>query len=306
MSIFVYLFNNLYLYSTIMLLFIKDIKYFCFRLYFNTYFYIKHLFSPKRNKLYNGNRNEKIIISLTTYSKRIKYVYKTIESLFSQTIKPDKIILWLDENEFNINSIPKTLKKQIKCGLEIGFCENIKSYKKIVPTLKKYQNDIIITADDDILYPKNFIEKLYIAYLDDKIENNDKKSVYCNYSFKFLDNNLFPKARNISYLFSYVGTGGGCLFPPHILPDDIFNKDLFMKLAENHDDAFISVLLLKNNIKVHNVNENYLTYVKLIHKRLIFNTQGIGLWRINLEKSNGTGATIKRCLEYYGIELERV
>ena len=109
----------------------KQLKYFIFKLYYNTYFYIKYLSSTKTNRLYqNNNRKEKIVVSLTTYNKRTKTVYKTIESIFNQTIKPNKIILWLDKDEFNINNIPKTLKKQINQGLEIDFYTILNHIKK--------------------------------------------------------------------------------------------------------------------------------------------------------------------------------
>ena len=37
-----------------------------------------------------------LIISLTSYGNKLQLLYLTIESLLHQTIKPNKIILWLD------------------------------------------------------------------------------------------------------------------------------------------------------------------------------------------------------------------
>lgn len=102
------------------------------------------------DKLFSIN-NSKVIVSLTTYNKRIYDVYLAIESIMQQTVKPSKIILWLDENEFRPDNIPNSLILQQKRGLEIRFCANIKSYKKLIPTLKNYSNDIIITIDDDVI-----------------------------------------------------------------------------------------------------------------------------------------------------------
>lgn len=277
----------------------KQLKYFIFKLYYNSYFYLKYIFSPKINRLHQQNdRKENIIVSLTTYNKRTKTVYKTIESIFNQTTKPDKIILWLDKDEFNINNIPKTLKKQIKQGLEIDFYHNIKSYKKIVPTLKKYPNNIIITTDDDILYPKDFIEKLYNAYL------LDNTKIYCNYSFKFLNKYYRPTTniKELQYLFTYIGTGAGALFPPKILPNEIFDEELFTKIAPIHDDIFISTLCMKYGIKIKNVNTDYMKYIKLLQKRTVFDTQSIGLVKQNY-KQHKTEVQLKQCLEYFGLEL---
>lgn len=39
-----------------------------------------------------------IIVSLTTYGRRIHSVYMAIESVMEQTMKPNRIILWLDHS----------------------------------------------------------------------------------------------------------------------------------------------------------------------------------------------------------------
>ena len=83
-----------------------------------------------------------------------------------------------------------------KNGLTIKWCKNIKSYKKLIPALQEYSNDIIITADDDIYYPENWLKILYethkqhpeniIAHRSKKITLNDKKEIssYNNWQIK--------------------------------------------------------------------------------------------------------------------------
>lgn len=38
------------------------------------------------------------------------------------------------------------------------------SYKKIIPSLKEYPENIIFTCDDDIFYPKGWLKDLYEDY----------------------------------------------------------------------------------------------------------------------------------------------
>jgi len=52
-----------------------------------------------------------IIVSLTTYGKRLQQVYLTIESLMQQSMKPNKIVLWLDYS-FQDKRLPQLLKQQ--------------------------------------------------------------------------------------------------------------------------------------------------------------------------------------------------
>ena len=103
-------------------------------------------------------REQKIIVSLTSYPQRIDIVYKVIDSLLRQSLKPDVVVLWLARDEFprQEQSLPRELRRYIKFGLTIRWCENLRSYKKLIPSLKAYPSDTIVTADDDILYPENF------------------------------------------------------------------------------------------------------------------------------------------------------
>ncbi|ETK07044.1 hypothetical protein T230_09220, partial [Tannerella sp. oral taxon BU063 isolate Cell 1/3] len=77
-----------------------------------------------------------------------------------QTQKAKRIILWLAKDEFSKEEIPLILQKQQSRGLEIRFCEDVRQYKKLIPSLKLFPNDPIITVDDDYIYPIDFIERL--------------------------------------------------------------------------------------------------------------------------------------------------
>ena len=55
--------------------------------------YMKH--PIRRNGINQVKRKENIIVSLTSYPKRIGTVWLTIETLLRQSVKPDEIILWL-------------------------------------------------------------------------------------------------------------------------------------------------------------------------------------------------------------------
>ena len=102
--------------------------------------------------------NNNITVSLTTFGKRIDDVYLAIESIAKQTLKPNRVILWLSKDEFFNKKLPITLTNLQKRGLEIKYCKDLKSYNKIIPTIKECPNDLIITIDDDIIYNFDLIE----------------------------------------------------------------------------------------------------------------------------------------------------
>ena len=100
-----------------------------------------------------------IIVSLTTHGRRIYEVYLAIESIMQGSRKPDRIVLWLSSDIQGV-SLPLTLLKQMKRGLIVKFTEDIGPYTKLVPALTEYPDSVIVTIDDDILYPYDTLELL--------------------------------------------------------------------------------------------------------------------------------------------------
>ncbi|MCQ8212124.1 hypothetical protein NON08_06250 [Cetobacterium somerae] len=250
---------------------------------------------------YEETKEPQIIVSLTTYNKRIYDVHLTIESLFRQTIMPNKIILWLAEDEFNENSIPEMLKRLQKKGLEIGFCKDLKSYKKLIPTLKKYPNQIVITVDDDVIYPYDFLENMYIEYL------KDKECVYFYRGHKM----TFDKKRKINTYDNWIGdyqgeektfltlpTGiGGVLYPPKCFDKEILDESQFMKLAPRADDIWFKAMTLKNGVKCKKIK-----LTKEFHKKFINleDGQDIALCKVNVNE-NQNNIQLKAVFDYYNL-----
>lgn len=201
-------------------------------------------------------RTERVIISLTSYGHRVSSILPfTIYSLLRQTYKPDVILLWLDADNWNEENIPESLKKFRKCGLTIKFCEDIKSYKKLIPTLELFPNDLIITTDDDIFYRKNMVERLIDYY------KKDPSCVYAHRAHRVgfdSDGNLLPYNNWEEEISNEVGpivfpTGsGGCLYKRSLLYKDICDKNLFMRLTPKADDVWFYFMerLQKTNCKV--------------------------------------------------------
>ncbi len=226
-----------------------------------------------------------IIVSLTTYGKRIYDVHLAIESILQQTDKPTKILLWLAEDEFADTEIPLLLKKQQARGLEIYFCEDIRSYKKIIPTIKAYPSAVIVTIDDDTIYPTNFLEKLLLAYK----KNPRAIYFYRGKEISIKNNQLMPyrkwplaKNEGLTSL-KFMPTGvGGVLYPPGCFFEDVTNASIFMDLCPNADDIWLKAMSLLNNYPcslidtTNNFNNSFVT---------IPNSQNNALWKKNLDNN---------------------
>ena len=107
-----------------------------------------------------------IIVSLTSFPERMREIHYCIFSLLYQTLKPHKVILWLAEDQFpnKEDDLPEEVLHFKKHGLTIGWYKDIRSYKKLIPTLLEYPDYYIVTADDDIFYPKDWLEQIWQAH----------------------------------------------------------------------------------------------------------------------------------------------
>lgn len=247
--------------------------------------------------------DKEVIVSLTSYGPRIQDVHLTIESLMQQTRKANRIILWLSENE-KTKELPMALQLQQSRGLEIRYCKDIRSYKKLIPTLKLYPEAIIITVDDDCLYNIDVIDRLYRSYLTDKscvhcltgseiaIENG-KIEPYKKW--KPLKINAFGK--------QILTTGvGGVLYPPHIFTDEIFNESVFMSICPTADDIWFKAMELIAGVKVKRAEVHNTSGVEFITNE--------ASQVVNLNSTNVNGGQndvqIKTVFEKYGITAQSI
>jgi hypothetical protein len=221
--------------------------------------------------------DQELVVSLTTYDERLYDVYLTIESVMQQTRKANRIVLIL-ANELKGKTLPMSLQLQQKRGLEIHYYRDIKSYKKLIPTLKKYPNEVIITVDDDVVYDIDMIDKLVIAYLD------NPNHIYYNrgHKMKLLTATEFDKYDNWEWFISSLDasplnfpTGvGGILYPPNALNEAVYDEDTFQKICPYADDIWFKAMSLLNGKtpkKVYTRNakgEDYLENRKVQNKAL--------------------------------------
>ena len=215
-----------------------------------------------RNEFYNSNtqldinhtpREKKIILSLTTFPPRFKFIPITLQSLLKQTVRPDKIIVWLGNDS---KEITEEMKSYEQYGVEFIFMEdNLMPHKKFIYAIQQYPEDIIITADDDIIYPEDYIQVLMDSY---RKYPNYISARRVHYITRKSNGNLFPYnnwINNFSLLrkpsHRLLATGGaGVLYPPHSLPQQAFNAELIKKYCLKADDIWLKFMELLNGTKV--------------------------------------------------------
>lgn len=254
-------------------------------------------------------REKKVIISLTTIPSRLEKVWLTTESLLRQKKKPDKVILWLAEDEFQGIEIPETLIQQQKRGLEIRYCRNLRSYKKFYYTMLEYRNDYVLVVDDDFIYS----ERLVAEMMD--VSTHYPDCIVCNHAHKIRadKNGILPylrwirhenrKIREKNPSFSNFLTGcGGALYPVWLLNKELFRKDIFMEIAPTADDVWLNFNAWNSKVKII-MTEGILGCMIPVHS-----SSDTGLFLKNTVTKTESGECendfqIRKVLEYLDLDI---
>ena len=252
-----------------------------------------------------NKRNPELIVSLTSIPERIGTVALCLDSLLRQSLKPDRLILWISESNepdrpvISQASLPADLLRLIPRGLEIRWCKDIRSFRKIVPTIQEHPTALIVTADDDIFYPRHWLKALYDAY------QAEPQYVHCHRAHRIqYDTTGAPVPYNQWLMMAdgYQGpsfdlfptSGGGALYAPGHLHAEMLNESAFLSLCPKADDVWLKAMTILANApcKKEAKKSFPLVEVRIPNNRT--------LWSENVTL-NGNDPQIKAVAERYGV-----
>lgn len=209
---------------------------------------------------------------MTTTLQRLNLCRIAITSVVLQSRLPDQIILWVSEEGYLSDEgiEPPDLIEDVFLGLtpeqraliSVRWVGNTGPYRKLIPALRSFsKEDLIVTADDDIYYGHNWLEKLLAAHSKD---TGSKVVTACRvrektYNFlgikkSYLHWKLHKSSGTLKT--DYVITfGGGAVLSRSLFRDQDILDDAFLRVAPTADDLWYSKLLIRNGIKVSVVPE---------------------------------------------------
>ncbi len=248
--------------------------------------------------------NKDVIVSLTTHGKRIMTVHRAIESIMQQSVLPNRIVLYIGNQELDdANQLPVVIRRQMSRGLEVRFVPDEGPYTKLLPALREFPDSLIITVDDDNMYPFNTIERLIAAH-------NNHPDAICSLATRILQrdksNRLIPYSK-CPFLISpqdssspmYVAEGcGGVLYPPNAFSDEVFRRDRIELLSPKADDLWFKVMSLLNDTPVVGVH----SFFDCEYERYWDDdVQDIGLGKENLFQGEND-IQLRALLDYYHLD----
>lgn len=183
-----------------------------------------------------------LVVSLTSYPPRFPVLAMTVKSLLDQTVA-HRTILWIANKD--LPALPDDVRALERHGLEIRGCEDLLSYKKLIPCLAAFPDAFIVTADDDVYYPRHWLKQLVASYdpSDPAVvagrahllrwRDDGSALPYTEWEFDT------PRTRATEPRTALFPTGcGGVLYPPRSLPPEVMDESAFLELCRHGDDIW--------------------------------------------------------------------
>lgn len=183
----------------------------------------------------------KLVVSLTSYPPRFGTLALTLRTLLSQSVAPDEVVLWIADSDHG--KLPAEVLALRGDGLRIGRCDDLKSYKKIIPTLSEWPEAFVVTADDDVYYWPTWLAELVAEF------RADRPEVLCHRAHRvaLLDDGMPGpytsweieiEGEPASPLVFPTGVGG-VFYPPGALHERVLDLDLMQRLSPTADDVWL-------------------------------------------------------------------
>jgi len=239
-----------------------------------------------------------VTVTLTTVPGRLERVPIVIESLLRQIVKPDRLVLWLDEKLES--KVPELLRRQMERGLELRFVADIGPYTKVIYALEEFAGDLIVTCDDDVIYPAHWLAGLI------KTHEREPRSVICHRARQmtagaggvlhpYMQWKVFSGNDAAPSFSLFPICMMGILYPPGALHPEVFNQSVFRKICPIADDVWMKMMSLMNRVPCLNVTP------PLLKLPVIRGTQGAGLHIENMIRGRND-AQLRAVIEHYGLQ----
>ena len=239
------------------------------------------IMKPPRDGLNTVSREREVIVSLTSFPPRMEIVWVVLKIMLSQTYKPDRILLYLAEEQFPGRKLPEWAELYREAGVAFIFCEeDLKPHKKYFYAMRDYPEAIIITVDDDMLYGVDLLETLMDSYAKFPKAISAMRTARiaidengCVLPFSEWDKICRDVTNKPLMRFLLVGVGG-VLFPPNSLHREVLNIDMIKKVCLHTSDMWLQIMAVLQGTPVVLASDNSI-------QRTIEESQSVALFNKN-------------------------
>lgn len=244
-----------------------------------------------------ASTHSNLVVTLTSIPSRLKAVAITVRSLLRQSVRPSKIILWLNKD------LKGRLPRELSCLesdlFHICYVQGTESHRKLVCSLAEYESAILVTCDDDLIYPKDWLERLVsfheshpndvVAHECRNIAIDDKGEVLPYAEWKATQPGL---SLSTTLAIGY----GGVLYPPGSLCPKVIERELYMALAPKADDLWFKAMSYLQGTRVRRTDCSKPKPVPIIRSQ----KQALGKTNIKKDKNREQFAAL---VDYFSLKL---
>jgi len=253
-----------------------------------------------------GTNESIFVLSLTSHGKRVEdSLPYALYSLVTQTVKPYRIAVYLDKANWSDENLPPLLIKLKQVGVSFFYCDDLLSYKKLIPALEQFPNNPIITFDDDFYYNSQYLEWMSAAY-----QESDKQTVLGSWG-------CIPEKQDGKYLpynewkdcmywtegmpISFFGGNGTC-YPPNLFDDEIRNSDVFLKICPKADDIWFWAMEERLGIKRAYITPKGYGYHRSVDRIYEYQVGADGCLTLSNVINGENDVQLKNVLDYYNLD----
>jgi hypothetical protein len=223
------------------------------------------------------------VVSLTSHGKRIDTVYLTIESIGSGSLLPSELILWLDD-EKRFKALPENLERLKRRGLTVNLTKNYGPHTKYYPFVDSRAEFPLpmVTADDDILYPRSWLKQLARAYAaKPDVVNCHRARVIALDGDELGPYRLWPLCESTKPAWHHFLNGvSGVIYPPKLLAALKAAGTAFVDCCPKADDVWLHAIALREGFPVVQLRK------RALHFPIVPESEEIGLYHDNMATGN--------------------
>jgi hypothetical protein len=226
--------------------------------------------------------NSDVVVTLTSHSLRIKHAFAAIESVGNGSLKPVQLILYLG---YDLKSLPLpgTLKRLVRRGLEIRFCEDVGPHTKYYPYLvdEPELNLPLVTSDDDTMMDREWLATLMTRW------RREPELIHCFRAreIKLSDGCIepywnWPLCRTDQPSLKHFATGvSGVIYPPAFQRLLKTAGEEFRTCCPRADDIWLHVMALRHGYRIRQVSAKSVDFPSIP-----------GMSRLGLRRTNVDGS----------------
>ena len=177
------------------------------------------------------------------------------------------------------DSLPALLDELQGERFEIRYSATTEPHRKLVETLKLHPDRVIVTCDDDMMYPKDWLFRLLESWR----QTPDEIVAHRCRRIRIENGEMLPyrtwrgESDGESSPLTIALGWGGVLFPPYSLDERVLEHDTYMRLSPDADDLWYKAMATLKGTAIRKSRDPYPAPIPII------GSQSISLGKKNID-----------------------